>query len=145
MKIIKMSQRLRCEYTDLELDEKRDELSEAVIKAGEVEGTKADAAKHFKDQLDILYARSAELSQQIKARGEHRLVDCAVEMNKPNVGEKTVIRLDTGEMVEIKVMTDDERQEEIEFGVEENRDIEKLINEAHRPEDGPPTDAPEAA
>ena len=83
--------------------------------------------------MDGLYAECSKLSYQIKKRAELRPVDCAVQMNNPRVGEKTIVRLDTGEMVKIEMMTDYERQEEIDFGLEENRAIENLIKDAHKP------------
>ena len=138
-RVIKMSQLLHCVYTDAELAEKRDDLADTILEIGKVEDQKASANRGFKERLDGLYAESAKLSHQIKNRGESRSVDCAVEYNKPNIGEKTTIRLDTGEMLKIEVMDDDERQEEIDFGLEENRNIQKLIEDAHK-NDEPPQD-----
>lgn len=115
---------LRCEYTDAELAEKRDELSNVVIGAQEVEKRKADAAKDFKENLDALYSRSNILAFQIKSRGENRAVECVIELNKPTNGLKTTVRLDTGELVTTEPMTDEERQDKL---------FESLERDFHNP------------
>src|SRR5262249_49794540 len=127
----------RCEYSDLELTEKRDELSTVICRQGEVEQRKAEVNREFKEELDGLYSRASDLAHQIRARGQNRPVECVVEFHKPNVGEKTVIRLDTGEMVRVEVMTEEERQDEIDFGIEENRMVQGLIDSVS-PIDTPP-------
>jgi len=132
---------LRCEYSELELAEKRDELSTIIVRQGEVESRKADVNRGFKEELDGLYSRASELAHQIKARGQNRSVECVVEFHKPNVGEKTIIRLDTGEMVRVEVMTEEERQDEIDFGVEENRMVQGLVDSVS-PIDTPPPAPP---
>lgn len=104
---------LRCEYTDVELAEKRDELSTVILGAVEVEKRKAGAAKEFKEMLDALYSRAGILAQQIKNRGENRETDCIVELHKPAEGMKTTIRLDTGEIVVTEPMTEEEKQEQL--------------------------------
>jgi hypothetical protein len=132
---------LRCEYSDLELAEKRDELSTVICRQGEVEQRKAAVNREFKEELDGLYSRASELAHQIKARGQDRPVECVTEFHKPNIGEKTVIRLDTGEMVRVEVMTDEERQDKIDFGLEENRMVQGLIDSVS-PIDTPPPHPP---
>lgn len=143
-KIRKLTLVLRCEYSDEELAERRDELSNTIIESAQVEDKKSDANKHFKEILDGLYSQSAKIAYQIKDRGEDRPVECAVEMNNPNVGEKTFIRLDTGEVFRTESMSEEERQEEIEFDLDAARDIQKLVEDAHNKNE-PPADPPEAA
>jgi hypothetical protein len=140
---------LRCEYSDLELAEKRDELSTVICRQGEVEQRKAAINREFKEELDGLYSRASELAHQIKARSQDRAVECVTEFHKPNIGEKTVIRLDTGEMVRVEVMTDEERQDEIDFGIEETRLVQGLVDSVspidtpHDPPAPPPGERPE--
>ena len=122
---------LRCEYTDAELAFKRDELSTVIVRQSEVELRRSEVNRGFKEELDGLYSRASELAHQIKARGESHGVECVVEFHKPNVGEKTIIRLDTGELVRTEVMTEEERQEEIDFDVRDASDqIKDLIDSA---------------
>lgn len=143
MKIKKLALALACQYSDAELAEKRDALADVILAIDKVENRKSEAAKAFKEELDGMYAQSGRLAHQIRAREEQRMVDCICEMNKPNVGEKTTIRIDTGEMLKVEVMTDDERQEEIVFDVDENRRIEDLLKDAHS--ETPPDEPPQPA
>jgi hypothetical protein len=131
----KLTLNLDCSYSDDELAQKRDALADSTLAVGIVEIDKANSAKAFKEQMDALYGECIRLSNQIKKRAEMRPVECIVKMNDPRVGEKTVIRLDTGEMVKIELMTDSERQEEIDFDLEGNRSIERLITDAHKPDE----------
>jgi hypothetical protein len=138
----KMTLSLRCDYTDTELGLKRDELSCVILRQGDVEQRKAEVNREFKQELDGLYSRASELAHQIKARGQDRAVECVVEFHKPNIGEKTIIRLDTGEMVRVEVMTEEERQEEIDFGVDENRMVQGLVDSVAPIDTPPPPAAP---
>lgn len=61
---------LRVEYSDPELAEKRDELSNVVLGAHEVESQKSAVNKGFKEQLEALYSRRDVLAHQIKARAK---------------------------------------------------------------------------
>ena len=143
----KITLELRCEYSDDELAFKRDELSTVIVHQGAVETRKAEVNRGLKEELDGLYARASELAHQIKRRGENRPVECLVEFHKPNIGEKTIVRLDTGEQVRVEPMTEDERQEEIEFDVSEaHDDIKSLIDsasDAPLPSPAPPEEPPE--
>jgi len=115
MKVKKINLALPCYYSADELSEKSNRLADVILAIGEIEIRKSNAAKAYKEELEGLYSESGKLSHQIKDRKELRAVDCVCEMNTPNVGEKTIIRMDTGEIVRVEPMTEDERQEEIEF------------------------------
>ena len=140
----KLTLSLRCEYSDPELNLKRDELSTVILRQGEVEERKSSVNRTFKEELDGLYSRASDLARQIKARGQDRAVECVVEFHKPNIGEKTIIRLDTGELVRTEVMTDSERQEEIDFGIDETRLVQGLVDSVQSI-DTPPAPAPTPA
>lgn len=146
----KITLSLRCEYSDEELAEKRDEMSNVVLGAHEVEARKADAAKAFKEQLEALYSRLDVLARQVKNRGESRAVDCAVTLNKPTIGIKQIVRLDTGEFVKDELMTDDERQENLFVEADEIQkmyeqpDSRDVLPPKEDDQDTPPSN-PEAA
>lgn len=58
-------------------------------------------------------ARIGELKAQVTTKKEHRLVDCEESKDfKRNMVE--VVRIDTGEVVDSRPMTPDERQEELD-------------------------------
>ena len=139
----RISINLKCEYSSVELDEKRDELSSVILGAHEVERRKADANKEYKESLEALYSRRDVLAFQIKSRNEIRPVECAIEFHKPVTGVKRIVRLDTGELVKDEPMTEEERQEKL-FG-----EIDSLEKSFSAPDDreppAEPTVPPEAA
>src|SRR5262249_33052623 len=57
---------------------------------------------------------------------ENRDVECLVEFHKPVVGQKTTIRTDTGEIVAVEDMTEDEKQERL---FEEKAEFEKVVGD----------------
>src|SRR3954465_1690513 len=123
----KLSLQLDCAYNDTELAEKRDHLATVIVEIQAVEERKTSVARALKEELDGLYAESNKLAHQIKRRSETRLTECVVEYERPNAGEKQTIRLDTGELVKVELMTQDERQDEIEFDVDASRQVKDLL------------------
>jgi hypothetical protein len=138
----KLSLQLDCVYSELEMVEKRDHLATVIVEIQAVEERKSSVARALKEELDGLYAESNKLAHQIKRRSETRLTECVVEYERPNAGEKQTIRLDTGELVKVELMTEDERQEEIEFDVDASRQVKGLV-ESINPAP-PPTEKPES-
>ena len=73
------------------------------------EEAKSSAAR-FKGRLEELEAEGAQLSQAIRSRMENRLVEC-VESPSPSRGVVDLVRKDTGEVIDTRPMTLDERQD----------------------------------
>lgn len=67
-KVTKLSMQLPCQYTDVELAEKRDALADVIMAIGKTEERKSSAAKAFKEELDGLYASSICFCYSPKAR-----------------------------------------------------------------------------
>jgi hypothetical protein len=107
----KLSLQLRCEFSQQELDDKRDRLSTALLEYDKVEDEKREASKCYTESLKALRGEMRSLSKQINCKGEDRAVDCFARFHDPSIGFKTFVRLDTGEVVKTEQMTDDERQE----------------------------------
>jgi hypothetical protein len=109
----KISLSLACVYTSEEMDEKRDRLSASILEYDKCEDEKAEVAKTYNENLKALRVEMRSLSRAINRKGEDRPVDCVVEFHNPEIGFKTTIRTDTGEIVRQEPMTDDERQENL--------------------------------
>lgn len=104
---------LFCEFTWIERQERAGELSQAVIEHVEVEVAKANAAKDFKERMDYIQTDIKHLARAIRANGEFRPVDCEWLMHRPNDGFKTLVRADTGEIVQTEPMGQHELQDEL--------------------------------
>jgi hypothetical protein len=114
---------LHCEFSDEELQAKAQGLSQATIELREVEEEKAAVSKEFTDQIKEIRSRMSGLAKAYKARGETRLVECVVRMNDPAPLQKTTVRLDTGEVVKVEPMTEEERQEKLFEEKQEEREL----------------------
>jgi hypothetical protein len=60
-------------------------------------------------------AHAAELSRKIENERELREVEVSVLMDTPRRGLKTIVRVDNGEEVRTDQMTNDERQQSLNF------------------------------
>jgi hypothetical protein len=76
----------------------------------ETNAARSKSSKEFKDLLAGLEERRRELSLAIRTGFEERLVPCVVRFHHPVEATKTIIRLDTGELVEECPMTVEECQ-----------------------------------
>ena len=79
----------------------------------EVEERKADVAKDFKEQLQNLRGEIRRLARLVRTKKEKRTVTCGVAMHTPTVGTKTIVRVDTGEIVREEAMSEAEMQERL--------------------------------
>jgi hypothetical protein len=122
----KLKREVRHEFTAEELDSKRDELAETTIEIGRLkDAAKADAAER-KEEIDTIDSRRKQLSKEILARGEDRLVECLVRYNIPRPGRKRILRVDDGSIVEDdQPMADEEMQAHL-FTDADLVDLEKL-------------------
>jgi hypothetical protein len=152
MRTKKISLQLEVSYSEAELTEKRDHLAAVIVEIGAIEQRKVSVAKTFKEELDGLYSDSSRLAHQIRRKSEERSVECKVIYDSPNIGEKTVVRLDTGEQVRVEPMSQDEQQEEIEFVEQQekqeiDRQVKGLLDSVTPPTQNPPQgdQPPEAA
>jgi hypothetical protein len=126
---------LHCEFSEEELQAKAQELSQATIELREVEEQKAAVSKEFTEQIKEIRSRMSGLAKAYRARGETRLVECALRLNDPEPLQKTTVRLDTGEIVKVEPMTEEERQQELFEEKQEEREVvdstvERMLRES---------------
>lgn len=126
---------LFCNFTGEEMDAKGDAMSTACLEYDRVEEEKKSASSVYTDQLKALRGEMRQLAGQIRKKGVERPVDCAVQFHTPDVGNKTIIRLDTGEMVKVEPMSAEERQENL---FDELDSIERMYNAPDAREQEPP-------
>ena len=101
-----------CRLTDAELLTRADELSVVVQETTAEEGRQTDIKAQMKARLTELAARKTRLALTIGRKEEHRDVDVA-HVADLQAGTVTVVRTDTGEAMETRLMTDDERQDSL--------------------------------
>lgn len=119
-----------------ELVERGYMLADEQTKKRSIESAKKSANEDFKAKLETAEEEIARLTRIVHQKAEERPVKCREKRDyKRSVIE--VIRLDTGEIVDSRVMTEAERQREIAEIDEPEDDVEEL--------DAPAAAAPQKA
>lgn len=109
----KISKHLRHEFTSGELAELGGKLADQYDSLqNENDRFESDKAYH-KAEISGIEKEVARLSRLIRARFEERLTECYFRWNAPIDGVVQIVRNDTGEIVQERSMSDDERQEEL--------------------------------
>lgn len=106
---------LKHDFTQDEILEKGTELARINAEKNGIENEKKAVTSSFKAKIDAKDAEIQELSNHINNGFEHRYVQCRVQYNDPNTGYKTIVRLDTGEIVRKESMTAEELQLKFEL------------------------------
>jgi len=104
---------LKYDFTPDELADMSKRLANEIGAIETLEADKEESNKAFKEQIAFHATAAKGLAKDIRAGYEHRFTACRVLLNSPNLGEKTIVRLDTGEQVAVEVMSEQERQEEL--------------------------------
>jgi hypothetical protein len=109
----RIERKLVCELSEAELQLRSASLADTVTTIDQTKAARKEKAKEFGDLLAGLEDRQRELSRAIRTGIEERLVACAVNFHAPAEGVKTIIRLDTGELVGEEQMSSEECQTKI--------------------------------
>jgi hypothetical protein len=112
-------------------------LEELENQEAEAKQVKAD----LKATSEELNARVKKLASRRRSGREQRAVDIETVIDY-NVGTKTVRRLDTGDVLDKKELTDDERQRHFDFLAEQEEQAEDDTEQPETSEDAP--EQPEA-
>ena len=106
----KTAQRLvTCQLTDEEQREKGLQLALACVQRTEIEKERAETMKTFKERLDAVALEMAKHTKALRTGTEVRQL-AVVELFDYNDGSVTISRKDTGEVIEKRDMTQEERQ-----------------------------------
>ncbi len=85
-----------------------------------VENQKKIAAETYKETLEELDGRIAHIARVLRDGSELRPVDCLWKYLFP-ANQKELVRMDTGEVVEISAITSEERQLLLEMELSEEK------------------------
>lgn len=107
----------QCKYVfnDGELLQIGKELARKNNDSQALEEDKKRVTSDFKARIDKAQAEIGILSRQLSTGYDHRYLKCQVELNEPRVGQKSIRRMDTFEVVEVLDMTAEEMQTTLEF------------------------------
>jgi len=106
---------LYCPLTPFELSERSAELAGVIQKQAEIEAEKKSVMSNFADRLNKIIMDSRIFARIVAEKRERRMIECKWEYDySRNV--KTLIRLDTGEMVEESVLSENEKKIPLPLG-----------------------------
>jgi hypothetical protein len=98
-------------YTDPERMDIAEQLGRAAQAQGDLEDQKKAQDAEYKESLEAVKLQIKRLSRKLGAGSEMRNVQCKWLLEDPTSKEKTLVRLDTGEVVRVLPMQDHDFQE----------------------------------
>jgi hypothetical protein len=106
---------LRYDFSVKEHEANCAEMARLLGERDEMEITHKQIKTGLKEQAEALEANLSRHGRFVRDKCDHRDTECRWMMNTPKVGEKTLVRTDTGELVEERRMEDWERQESLKL------------------------------
>ncbi len=111
----KVSEHLKYQFSAEETRENAKRLARKNQELAELELKKKQLAADIKAETDAGNAEAAKLARWVNDEYDFRMVECEIIYDSPLAGEKTVYRLDTGEVVKTVKMTAEECQQSLAF------------------------------
>ena len=116
---MKREKSLPCKLTDAELIERADQLIDCAKRSEELDWALERVKKQTKESQEGIKAQTRELREEIISRSAWRLVEVKEELDwDKNIA--TLYRLDTGEVVETRAITAQERQAKLSLEMEDD-------------------------
>jgi len=109
----KITEYLKYVFTEEETRENAKKLARKNQELAELELKKKQLAADIKSEIDSANAEAARLARWVNDEYDFRMVECEILFNSPQEKQKTVYRIDTGEVVKTEKMTGDELQAEL--------------------------------
>lgn len=117
---------LKCKFTDAEVLQLGRDLAEKTEQYGQLEADKKQVTKDFDAKLAEVDAQIRSASGKVQCGYEYRSIDCTETFGEPDAAKKTVRRLDSGDIVEVRELTDEEKQRHLNFLQDQPADDAKL-------------------
>jgi|SRR6478609_2211574 len=106
---------LKYVFSGEELNEFATELARKTSEMTEAEESKKAVVAQFGERIASLRADTSSLARKFNSGYEYRNIECKVLYHEPLPAQKTIMRLDTGEVVKVQAMTFNELQEILPF------------------------------
>lgn len=112
---------LKCPLTPDQWSRYAEEMARLEGQIGEIEERKKLHAAQCKAELDSVQDQIRVLARKLRERYEYRDVECR-EIRDDRTGRMTVVRLDTGDLIEERALTLKERQTELPLAEDQDQD-----------------------
>lgn len=113
MRRTKENRSLICKLTDAELKEYSKKLAESISEKARVEDDLKSFSTQSKAKIQGCDATINLLSEKINTEREYRMVECEIKYDFKKM-EKKIVRKDTGEVIDTDIISEEEKQEELE-------------------------------
>ena len=100
-------------FTREELEQFGKDLAYDTAEQSELEGNRKMAMSQFKAEIDACVAKANIVAEHIRTGRQMRMVKCDIRYDDPSRGMKSIVRIDTGEVVKIMDMEPVEMQGEL--------------------------------
>ena len=115
VRVVKETRYLKYAWTPEEIKAKGAELAQVTREIGELEDDAKRVNADFKAKITARAATAITLSNDITTGYTMRNVMVEMKMDTPTGDKKTVKRLDTGDVLGVENMSEDEKQEILDF------------------------------
>ena len=126
-KVVKVAEELSCELNDVEWQNRARELAQAHKETEQQKERKKSVMAELGADVKIAEAKETKLANIVATKSEQRDVTVKIKYDYEK-GCVSKTRTDTGEEIDNREMTDDERQSQLEF-VDANDVIETRYEE----------------
>lgn len=134
-----VSEMLRCAFTQSEKMDLSEQLANELMNKKRCEGRQRARAAEHKREMKQIEEKIEELSDWVANGYQLRNVECSVYFHTPRQGQKTIIRDDTGETVNVALMSSEELQLSMAF----RDDVDDEPEEPEEPEENDTEDETE--
>jgi len=104
---------LRYNFTPEEHLANCDEMARLFGEQGELEATQKSIKSQLKEDEETLNAKLGRHVRFVRDKYDHRPIDCKWLIDNPKPGQKSLVRLDTYDTVEIRAMDEWEKQQSL--------------------------------
>lgn len=126
-KVVKVAEELSCELNDVEWQNRARELAQAHKETEQQKERKKSIMAELGADVKIAEAKETKLANIVATRSEQREVTVEIVYDYEK-GRVTKSRTDTGDQIDDREMTDDERQSQLEL-IDANEVIESRHDE----------------
>lgn len=109
----KTEKSLRVNYTEKELLEIGKKLAEASQELSAAESEKKSVTATLKAKCDSIASRIEQHANELSSGYTYRNVPCEIRYDTPTKGQKTTVRIDNDQIVEVEAMTLAEMQADL--------------------------------
>ncbi|HEV7523029.1 MAG TPA: hypothetical protein VGP89_18145 [Candidatus Angelobacter sp.] len=106
---------LKYVFSEPEMKEFATDLARKTSEMSEAEESKKAVVAQFGERIASLRAETSSLARRFNSGYEYRNIECRVLYHDPSPAQKTIVRLDTGEIVKVAAMSHGELQEILPF------------------------------